>query len=239
MKFPLIFAHRGANSFAPENTISAFEKAIDLGCDGIEVDVRFTIDQKIVVYHDRNTRRMTGRYGHIQKMQQPQIQELSIEHLGNNHRIPFLQDVLEVAADKCKIIIDVKREGVANNGFEDILVTLLKRMNLLEKVIISSFNPIVLKRIHALSPVHTGFIFRNRSSMMMLNGHPVKSLHARHGILSRRYINNLRNRAQNIYAWTVDEKDKMIKMIENEVDGIITNNPELLLQLKNEMYSFG
>ena len=70
MKIPIIFAHRGANHFSPENSLGAFEKAVELGCDGIELDVRLCGSGEVVVFHDRSTYRMTGHHGNIHKGRQ-------------------------------------------------------------------------------------------------------------------------------------------------------------------------
>lgn len=230
MIFPKIFAHRGANSFAPENTLPAFQKAFELGCDGIELDVRFTADQNIVVFHDRNTFRMTGTKKSIQRLTLKQIQELRIRQ----EKIPLLEEVLDFAANKFFIILDVKKESLIRNGFEKRLTTILRDFSREANIIISSFNPIVLKRIAALEPAfHFGFIFRNRSSIMMLNGQPVESFHARHKLLSNRYLKHLKSRGASVFAWTVDRREDMIQLISKNVDGIISNQPEMLLEIKN------
>lgn len=237
MRFPIVFAHRGANSFAPENSLPAFQHAIDMGCEGIEMDVRLSGSDDIVVFHDRHTFRMTGVRGNVQKIPLSQLRKLRLEPLGfSPEKIPTLQDVLDLAGKKVLINIDVKKESLGRNGFEEKIVDILKDQGLEDNILISSFNPFVLKKISALnSQLHVGFIFRNRSSMMMLNGHPVQSLHARYAILSKRYVENLRERDSKIYAWTVDDKKNMLDLITKKVDGIITNRPELFLDLKNRL----
>jgi glycerophosphoryl diester phosphodiesterase len=234
LKFPIIFAHRGANSFAPENSIPAFEKALDLGCDGVELDVRLCGSGEVVVFHDRFTHRLTGYHGNIQKLRYQKIKKLSLGAL--QEKIPTLDEVLELLHRKVLINIDVKKDLFSKNDFEERIIRILKKHNLKNNIIISSFNPRVLKKISVLFPgLPSGYIFRNKSSMVLLNGHPVNSLHARYQILDKKYISNLTHRANDIYAWTVDEVKSMLEQIQNGIHGIISNRPELFLQMKEKI----
>jgi glycerophosphoryl diester phosphodiesterase len=232
-----VFAHRGAGSFAPENSLPAFEKAIKMGCDGIELDVRRSADGHIIVFHDRHTYRMTRVRGNIHRLNLSDIRSLYLKQSNFPlEKIPTLPEILDLAGKNVLINIDVKKENFSNNGFEEKILQIIDDFKCINNVIISSFNPFLLKKIALLNPkIHLGFIFRNRSSMMMLNGHPVKSLHARFPILSIKYLSNLYQRSSKVYAWTVDEGKKMIELIKKGVDGIITNKPELYLQIKSEL----
>ena len=234
MKFPIIFAHRGANYFAPENSIPAFEKALNLGCDGVELDVRLCGSGEVVVFHDRFTHRLTGYYGNIHNLSLSKIQKLGLGH--TREKIPTLDEILELLNRKVLINIDVKKDFFSKNDIEEKIIRRLKSHNLKENIIISSFNPGVLKKFARLYPdISNGYIFRNKSSMMFLNGHSVQSLHARYQILDKKYIRNLTNRANDIYAWTVDEVKSMLEQIQNGIHGIISNRPELFLQIKEKI----
>ncbi len=235
VKFPLVFAHRGANSFAPENSMRAFRKAIEMGCNGIELDVRLCATEELVVFHDKYTYRMTGTHGNIHKMPYSVIRTLKLKSSrGYREHIPLLSEVLNMARERVLINIDIKKDPFHKNDIEERVVRILQRHNLEKNIIISSFNPFVLKKISALNPrLHLGYIFRNRSSMMFLNGHPVQSLHARYHLLSSRFTRNLSERAADIYAWTVDNEHLMTELIQKGISGLITNKPELFLKLKN------
>ncbi len=237
VNFPLIFAHRGANSFAPENSLTAFAKAIELGCDGIELDVRMCGSGEVVVFHDRYTDRMTGEPGNIQKMRLSDIRKLRLMHSGKTReQIPLLEEVLRLAGNKVLINIDIKKSLLHRNDLEEKIVRILRKLNLEDNILVSSFNPWVLKRISEQNPrLHLGFIFSYRSSMWILNGHPVKSLHARYQILNKRSFRRLSRRAVQIFAWTVDDEDSMLNQIKNGIHGIISNRPELFFNLKNRL----
>ncbi len=230
IKLPLIIAHRGANSFAPENSLKAFEAALNLGCDGIEMDLRYTASGDVVVFHDRNLYRMTGVRGKVQHLALSAIQKYFLNGTSE-HRIPTLQEALDLIRDRALIVLDVKKESFRNNGFEEKICQILKDFKLVDNVVISSFNPFVLKKISHLAPqFHLGFIFRSRSHVLISNGTPLRSLHARYRILSNRYVRSLHEQGYRIYAWTIDKADQMWKAVKKEVDGIITNKPELFYQ---------
>ena len=225
-KRPLIFAHRGANSFAPENSIPAFEAALQLGCDGIEMDLRLTASGDVIVFHDRRLSRMTGCRGNVQQMALSEIRQCYLQN--NSHfKIPVLEEVLEVIGDRMLINLDIKKEIMRNNGLEEKIIRILRDFNLKDNIIISSFNPLVLKKFYTLAPDFSlGFIYRQRSHKLIFNGVPVDSLHVYHRILTRRYIENLHNRHYKVYAWTVDKEKHLRRMVDIGVDGIITNYPD-------------
>jgi glycerophosphoryl diester phosphodiesterase len=166
-------------------------------------------------------------------------QQLRELQLGEEpERIPSLDEVLELANRRVLINIDVKKDVFSRNDIEEKIIQHLRRHNLQENIIISSFNPRVLKKVSLLYPgLAHGYIFRNKSSMMFLNGHAVHSLHGRYQILDQKYIQNLANRASTIYAWTVDEVKNMLEQIQMGIHGIISNRPELFLQLKEKIQS--
>ena len=237
MNHPIVFAHRGANSFAPENSIPAFEKAIELGCDGIELDVRLATSGEIFVFHDRNTFRMTGVRSSISRLDYSTLKGMHLfQPQKQEEKIPLLEDVLDLIGKKILINLDVKKELFSRDTLEENLLKMLNDFGLRDNIIISSFNPLVLKKIAMLdASFHLGFIFHNRSSMMFLNGQPVRSLHARYRILSNRYIRKLYRRSGKIYAWTVDKQEEMSELIEKGIDGIITNKPEIFMELKKSL----
>ncbi len=228
---PLIFAHRGANSFAPENSIPAFEAAIRIGCDGIEMDVRLTASGDIIIFHDRRLNRMTGCRGNVHQMTLSQIRQVYLE--SNPHfRIPTLQEVLEVIGDRILINIDVKKETMRQNGLEEKILSILRDFRLKDNIVISSFNPLVLKKFADLAPDYRlGFIYRQRSHKFISNGVPVESFHVYHRMLSRKYITNLHQQNYRVYAWTVDKERHFRRMLKIGVDGIITNHPEVYYRL--------
>ncbi|GEM_PF-238658 len=237
---PLIFAHRGANSFAPENSIPAFEAAVRLGCDGIEMDVRLTASGDIIIFHDRRLSRMTGCRGNVHQMPLSRIRKCYLEN-DPQFKIPTLQEALEAVGNRILINIDVKKETMRQNGLEEKILAVLRDFRLTDNIIISSFNPLVLKKFAQLAPEYRlGFIYRQRSHKFISNGVPVESLHVYHRMLSQKYITNLHERNYRVYAWTVDKERHFRRMLKIGVDGIITNHPEVYYRLfRNEEIETG
>jgi len=238
-KYPTIFAHRGANSFAPENSLQAFEEALKMGCDGVEMDLRYTGSGDVIVFHDRNLWRMTGYRGSVIQMGLDNIKQFPLNQ-DRRFPIPTLPEVLDLIRDKLIINLELKRERFKSNGFEIRTVQILNEFNLRDNIIISSFNPLVLKKIEGITKnkFHMGFIYRNRSHKVMTLGTSIKSLHIEYTTLTKRYLLSKQKRGYKVYPWTVDKEGDMRDLISMGVDGIITNRPEVFYsQILPEMES--
>jgi len=227
----MIFAHRGANSFAPENSLQAFEEAIRINCDGIEMDLRYTSSGDIVIFHDRGLYRMTGHDGNIQQLNLAEIRQ---HYLAGNPKylIPTLEEALDLIGDRAIINLELKREFSRSNGFEEKVVRVLKEFKLIDNVIISSFNPFAVKKIAAIAPyLHLGFIYRNRSQKFMTIGTSLKSLHINFKTLSKKYLMAMQAKGYKVFPWTVDRIGDMKHLVEMGVDGLITNRPEVFYEM--------
>ena len=113
-----IVAHRGGAGDAPENTLLAFKKAIDLGCDVVELDVRLTKDNQVVVIHDDDIDRTTNGRGKVAKMTLKQIKKFNCEE---KQKIPTLQEVIDLCKGKIDIYIELKAEKTAKPVYDLII----------------------------------------------------------------------------------------------------------------------
>lgn len=163
---PLLFAHRGLSSEAPENTMAAFRLARDYGVQGIELDIHLTKDGKIVVIHDGSTARTSpgsaltveaGSYAELAKLDVGSWKDARY----SSERIPLLSEVLEEFAPAMYFDIEIKAPTTADIGLEAALAKLLTDMKLgAESVAVSSFNPVAARRLKALAPgVPVGVIY--------------------------------------------------------------------------------
>lgn len=156
-KTPLIAAHRGSSGSAPENTLAAFQQAIDDGADMIELDVRMTKDFEIVVLHDRSVRRTTNGKGDIGNLALADLRELDAgaQFSGkfSGERIPTLRQVMNLLPPHVQLNIEVKTDGRRNRtAFEESLILHIRERNFVQRVLVSSFDHKFLRRFHKLDP---------------------------------------------------------------------------------------
>ena len=140
------FAHRGVHNVYPENSIPAFQRAIDMGL-AIELDVHLSSDGQVVVFHDDNISRMTGANEYIKFLTYEQIKQYKLN--DTDYIIPTLQDVFNLVRGKVPILIEIK----TNNDMKKLVPALKQLIDEYEgKVFIQSFNPFVLRRCYKAMP---------------------------------------------------------------------------------------
>ncbi len=232
---PLIFAHRGAHAVEPENSLEAFQLALEMGCDGIELDVRLTANEEFVVFHDRRLKRMTGDRNRVDKVSSHYLENLSLN--GDPEvKIPTLEAVLELVGDRAWLNLEIKPRLFHKNGALNKLIGVLRQFGLKDNVIISSFNYKILREFHQLAPdYHLGFIYRHRIYAAFIDTRILTSLHPHHHLVNARYLESAWKRGLKVLTWTVDKEKTIRKMIALGVDAIITDNPETALEIKKSM----
>lgn len=225
-----IIAHRGASSIAPENTIAAFTKAIDLGVEYIEVDVRFSVEDSIMVIHDETLDRTTNGSGNVNQINYQQLKELSAGYAKKfgsefkDEKIPTLFDVLDLAKGNVKVCIDIK------NSSEGPILDMVERMNMKNSVYIMSYNVEKLRRIKSNNQQIETVLIKNTLSSIDLE--IAKEIGA--SAVSGTYISpsNLANKAheKGLKFWIgiVSDPAKAENLFQHKVDAIFTNHPQLM-----------
>ncbi len=225
-----VMAHRGASTDTPENTMAAFQKAIDDMADYIELDVQLTSDGEVIVMHDSNTYRTTGVDGNVANMTYREIRRLdagswySDEYKGE--KVPGLREVLELAQGKIKLNIELKP---ADNG-EQLArktVALIEKYNMEDDCVITSFSSSALSAVKACNEnIKVGYIlsaaYGDYYDMKDIDFFSVNA-----AFLSKRTIDAIHNSGKQVYAWTVNNKDSIKNLTNKGVDGVITDNPVL------------
>ncbi|APH13561.1 glycerophosphoryl diester phosphodiesterase family protein [Clostridium sporogenes] len=244
--FPLNIAHRGASSLAPENTLESFKKAIELKCDGIELDVHMTRDNQLIVIHDEFLDRTTNGTGSVRNLTLNEIKKLDAgSHFSNKFKyskIPTLKEALDLIVPS-NILLDVEIKQWEPE-IEKNVITMIQNYNYEKKTIITSFNPMsVLKCKQICKDIKTGllvfFLQTNPLDMkkklkidyLCMDVNYVK-------LFSQNNIDNLKKNNLKILTFTVDRKEDMAYMIKHKVDGIITNKPQLLNLFKYNPFNF-
>ena len=147
----LVIAHRGASAAAPENTLAAFRLAADLGADGVELDVRRTVDGQLVVIHDASVDRTTGGTGRVGALTLDQLRRFDAgRKFGppfRGERIPLLSQVFEVLGGRLLVDVEVKAAGV-----EAAVLDLIRKTQMVDSVLISSFDAQVVAHVRDLAP---------------------------------------------------------------------------------------
>ncbi|MEL6778152.1 MAG: glycerophosphodiester phosphodiesterase [Cyanobacteria bacterium J06597_16] len=169
---PVILGHRGVPEEHQENTMAGFKRAVELGIDGVELDVFLTKDKQLVVFHDLDTERLTGVPGIITEMTWPEIQQLTIKQVinvgdktidyGRTEKIELLENVLEEMRGKLLVNIEIKAYGLdfGQRHTGTAVANLVRRMGLESDVFVTSFNfwPLIgLERTH--SDIESGFTY--------------------------------------------------------------------------------
>ena len=249
---PLVIAHRGASGIAPENTLLAIQKAIEMNVDFIEIDIHLSKDGEIVLMHDATVDRTTDGEGAISDYTLAKLKELDAgSWMGSqfkNERIPTLREVLEQVDGQVRILLEVKQgEDGRYSGFEEKILAEIEENEASSWIVIQSFQAETVNRFMELAPKmevhklilgelpliplhHDGeFQFRKAG-----NFEGVASINPWFPMLTQRLVNRIHSRGKKITVFTVNDREDLQTAWEMGVDGIITDFPDRLIQLKKE-----
>ena len=226
MNKPLVIGHRGAMGHETENTLASIQKAMDLGVDMIEIDVFKIKSGETVVFHDVDVERLTDSIGHIEDYNFEDLQKLT---LIGNHKIPTLQEVLNVIDKKVQLNIELKGSNTADRVNFIINYYIKEKGWPIDKFLISSFKWEELQAMRALNaqvPI-----------AILVFGDPLNALEIGKELqavainpyfedLTLENVNEIKKAGFKIYPWTVNEPEEIEAVERLGVDGIITNYPE-------------
>lgn len=223
-------AHRGASSLAPENTLASFKKAIELGFDYIELDVRLSKDKQLVVIHDSNVLRTTDGEGLIEDLTVKEIKKLdagswfSPAYAGE--RIPLLNEVLKEVSGKTGIIIEMKSPE-NQPGMTEILADMLNSFKSGNQIKVQSFHINEIKKFHQLAPeIPAGLLLSKHLDLFHLASYRefTSFLSVHHLLLSKSFINQAELFGYEIYSWTISKQYQFADMQRLGVHGIISDD---------------
>lgn len=237
-----IWAHRGVASFYPENTIEAFQEAVAVGSDGIELDVRLSHDGEIIVFHDETLRRLAGIKRQIQDMHWSELEHIRLQGFLFAGTIPTMRQVFETLAQtKLNLNIEVKSYIRNNDLLEQKLIALTDEFHMCDRVIYSSFNPQVISRFRRLNcPSKLGLLMRRRRKKMLrlAKSLQVDAIHPHwHLIRSEADIQAIHQAGMAVHVWTTDEIKRAKRLMEWGADAIICNHPNRAIELRTKLNS--
>ena len=224
----LKIGHRGAKSLEPENTLLSFQKAIEIGVDGIELDVRLTADGELVVIHDETIDRTSNGNGFVNQFTLKEIKKFRIH---TTQEIPTLKAVLELVNKKCFINIELKEIETAEKVvalIEDYVTN--KNWNYSD-FLVSSFNWNAIQNVRFLnSDIPIGVLTESDLEMAFTFAKFLKAttIITHYLLLNEAEMLDIQNAGIKIFAWTVNEKEAIEKMKTLKINGIISDFPDRL-----------
>ncbi|GAB4401150.1 MAG: glycerophosphodiester phosphodiesterase family protein [Anaerolineales bacterium] len=238
---PTLFAHRGASAHAPENTLAAFELALRQQADAIELDVMLTADRAVIVFHDHTLERVTNGTGKIADYPLEVLQQLDagahFDAAFRGERIPTLEEVFETVAKRTFINIELKNDAAPTDDLPERVAVLVARHNLSSRVMVSSFNPIALRRFRqALPQVPQGLLALGGWQGALARGafgrwiSPHEALHPDQSDVTAALVQAAHQRGQRIHPYTVNAPADMLRLFALGIDGIHTDDPLLARQ---------
>jgi len=232
---PLVFAHRGGSALAPENTVDAFANGLSLGADGIELDVRLSLDGVVVVHHDATVDRTTAGRGAVAALTAVELARLDVPALG---------DVLARFRDT-RVIVELK---VNSAEFARAVVDVVRRADAVDRICLGSFGLRVLRTARALEPAIATSAAREEVRWALYRswvgwparrapyaGFQVPELAGTTRVVSRRFVDAAHRAGHGVQVWTVDTEDDARRLLAWGVDALITDRPDLIVPVVREV----
>lgn len=241
---PLILAHRGASAHAPENTLSAFELALTQGAHGVELDAKLSADGEVVVIHDPTVDRTTDGKGRVSQLTLAALRELDagsfFSEKYNGEKIPTLAEVFEAIGDRALINVELTNYQTPRDGLADKVCDLVKRFGLEERVLFSSFLPSNLNRTRKLLPdtprglLALGGWIGWWARSFGFNFGDYQALHPHLNDTTPQQIARVHRLKRRIHVYTVNMAEDIRRLINWDIDGIITDDPTLAKEIVAE-----
>ena len=230
---PLFFAHRGYLLKKPENTLTSFLEAIKVGAQALEVDVVKTKDHKVICSHNHYLDVETNLVGNISEMEYSYIKKANTAHRLKNDKesIPQLISVIKNIPDEIKINIEIKTRRSRDIFVAREIVDIINNKNIVHRVLVSSFNPLVLWYVKWLDKnIRTGFLYDNPKLLFIKNIIHPDCIHPSESLITKNLVKHCKDRGLHINTWTVNNKPAIHWLSELGIDGIITDNPKFFSQ---------
>ncbi len=257
---PLVIAHQGGDGIRPGDTMPAFENAVDLGADVLEMDAHVTKDGQIVLMHDEKVDRTTNGTGLIEDLTLGQLKQLdaaykwsnddgkTFPYRGQGIQVPTLEELFQ-KSPQMRYVIEIK---LTQNPIDKPLCILIRKYNMQNKVVIASFHDVAMQNFRKTCPEVATSASRGEVTKFVLLGKvflsglvapqyqsiqppydPAESLNI--PVMTRRFIREAHAKNLAVEPWTVDDPALMKQYIEWGVDGIMTDRPDLMIQVLEEL----
>jgi glycerophosphoryl diester phosphodiesterase len=219
----LKIGHRGAKGYEPENTLISFEKAIEMGADGIELDVHLSLDGHLIVIHDETIDRTTNSKGVVNQLT---LQELKSYTINEKYTIPTLEEVLDLVNQRCFVNIELKNHDTAEKVVQLIENYISDKNWNYGRFLVSSFDWNALQQVRFLNEnIRIGVLTETDLDLAISFARFLKAeaLHPDFQLLTSEYTTKIQEKGILVFPWTVNEMADIQKMKSFKVDGIITD----------------
>lgn len=246
MKKPILLAHRGFSGEYPENSPIAFEAAVQkTACDGFESDVHITKDGKLVIFHDATLERTSNGTGYLKDYTYDELMQLDIgswkaPEFAGQHIWTFDQ-LLDFCHDTHMLLnMELKNYEVFYEGLEQMVIDAVCAHKMQDEVFVSSFNHISMQNFKNLNgDIKTGLLYDKPFLDIdkYIERSNADNMHPRYMLLQYQpeLVDLYHSRGMNVNTWTVNEVSDMRDMMERGVDSIISNHPDVLCRVAEEM----
>lgn len=236
-----VWAHRGASGYAPENTLEAFDLAVKMKSDGIELDVQLTRDGELVVIHDETIDRVSNGSGFVKDYTLNELKQFNYNNSNSNYKfseIPTLEEVYKLLKNTDILInVELKTGIIFYEGIENKVIELAKKMNIQERILYSSFNHYSVMKIKELdSNAKLGFLYTDGyiDIAKYCKRQGVDAIHPSFNNLKYPNFVNLCNKNElEVNVWNVRDCD-LRECYDSKVNSIITNYPDRTRKILDE-----
>ena len=238
-----VIAHRGASGSAPENTLAAFRRAVELGAGFIETDLQLSRDTRLVALHDSTLERTTNGIGKVSSATLAELQKLDAgawfqgpaaePGSFSGERVPTIEEVLAFGQEKdIGLFLEIKAPGAS--GAEHTLVGALHAADAVGRTVVLSFDPGVLAKVRKLDPlIMVGYLYEDSlaDAVEKAVAAGARQILPRVDRITANLVEEAHRSDLKIVAWTVNARQKMKELMDLGVDGIITDYPQELVSL--------
>ncbi len=245
----MVIAHRGANRCAPQNTLPAFKKAIEMGADGFETDVHLSKDGIPVICHNDTVDETSTGSGEIKNLTLDELKKFDFgsyfDESFKDTPLPTVEELLPLC--KGLKILNLELKGGNDTERRELLVTktleLVKKFNLEDILVISCFDPETLRSARKLAPdCKTGYLFSEKSLNEYNVSDPIElvkeigcvAVHPHVPCVTEDFVKRAKENNLKINVWTVDEKEDILNLVQNGVDSLITDMPDFTFSVLGE-----
>lgn len=234
----LTFGHRGVRASAPMNTLPSFEMAAAMGAHGVEFDVRRSKDGVLVIVHDATIDGTSNGHGAVESLTFAALRELDFgawmdsKYVGA--RIPTLDEVFETIGARLLMNVEIKSEHLSGGGIEAQVADTIARHNLGDRILVSSFNPLTVRRCAKVMPdILRGLLLESATPFArtrLLATLQIQALHPYYPFIDAEYVAQSRTLGLAVNTWTVNDPADALRLRDLGVSAIITDRPDVILE---------